>query len=105
MIAPNEALHLLRQLGLNLVVNDGRLNVSPVELIDDDTRWLIRKHRDAIITELEQDDAPRWAWLACFGAHSLEVYMHPDATHAEMVCKYPSAVCITPLYRPAVERS
>lgn len=91
----DEAVYLLRRLGLTLEVDGGRLIVTPAILIDDDTRWLIRKHRNAIIAELE--GVSFWAWLVCMSDHALEVYMHPDATHAEMVRKYPSAIRIVPL--------
>jgi hypothetical protein len=92
---PDETVHLLRRRGLSLEVDDGRLIVTPANLIDDDTRWLIRKHRDAIIAELE--DVPRWAWLVCFDGYVLETYYHPDATHADVMWKYPAAISIVPL--------
>jgi hypothetical protein len=92
---PDEVVYLLRRLGLSLEVDGERLIVTPANLIDDDTRWLIRKHRDAIIAELE--DAPRWAWLVSFDGYTLETYHHPDATHAEVQSKYPDAVLIEPL--------
>lgn len=92
---PDEVVYLLRRLGLLLEVDGRRLIVTPADLIDDATRWLIRRHRDAIISELE--DLPRWAWLVRFDGHTLEVYMHPDATHADVVQKYPDAVSVEPL--------
>lgn len=91
----DEAVYLLRRLGLSLDVDDGRLIVTPANLIDDDTRWLIRKHRDAIIAELE--DVPRWAWLVRFDGYALETYHHPDAPHADVLRKYPAAQSIVPL--------
>jgi hypothetical protein len=100
-----EAMHLLRQLGLNLETSSGRLIVSPAELLDDDVRWLIRKHRDAIILELEKGDVPRWAWLVHFEGHAIETYHHPDASCAEVKRRHPNAIRITPLYRPALKRS
>ena len=92
---PDEVLYLLRRLGLSLEVDGGRLIVTPTNLIDDDTRWLIRKHRDAIIAELE--DVPRWAWLVSFEGHALETYHHPAATRTEVMRKYPDAVSVEPL--------
>lgn len=92
---PDEALYLLRRLGLSLEVDGGRLIITPASLIDDDTRWLIRKHRNAIITELE--DVPRWAWLVRFNGYALETCHHPDATRAEVQSKYPAALSIVPL--------
>lgn len=91
----DEAVYLLRRLGLSLDVDDGRLIVTPANLIDDDTRWLIRKHRDAIVIELK--DVPRWAWLVRFNGYALETYHHPDATHADVLRKYPDALSIVPL--------
>ena len=41
-----EAIYLLRLLGLSLMVNDKRLDASPAELLDADTRWLTaRSHQ------------------------------------------------------------
>lgn len=88
-----EALYLLRRLGLSLTVNDGRLDVSPAELLDSDTTWLIRKHRDAIITEL-LDDSPAWAWLVNTGMDSKELYTHPPATRVQVMQAYPRAVSV-----------
>ena len=92
---PDEVVFLLRRLGLSLVVDGGRLIVTPANLIDEDTRWMIRKHRDAIIAELE--DVPRWAWRVRFDGYALETYHHPDATHADVMRKYPDALSIMPL--------
>jgi hypothetical protein len=92
---PDELVYLLRRLSLSLEVDGGRLIISPANLIDDDTRWLIRKHRDAIIAELE--DVPRWAWLVRFDGYALETYHHPDATHADVMRNYPAAQSIVPL--------
>lgn len=92
---PDEALYLLRRLGLSLEVDGGRLIVTPASLIDDDTRWLIRRHRDAIIAEIE--DVSRWAWLVRFEGYALETYHHPDATYADVMRKYPAALSIVPL--------
>jgi len=91
----DEVVYLLRRLGLSLEVDDGRLIVTPANLIDDDTRWLIRKHRDAIIAELE--DVPRWAWLVRLDGHTIETYHHPESTYAEVMRKYPAALSIVPL--------
>jgi len=91
----DEAVYLLRRLGLSLEVDEGRLFVTPANLIDDDTRWLIRKHRDAIIAELE--DVPRWAWLVRFDGYALETYHHPEATHADVMRKYPAALSVVSL--------
>jgi hypothetical protein len=92
-----EALYLLRQLGLSLESSNGRLIVSPAELIDDDVRWLIRKHRDAIILELERAGAPRWAWLIRFGGYALETYHNPEASLSEVLQRYPDAISVMPM--------
>jgi len=93
-----EALHLLRQLGLTLTATDGRLIVTPAELLDDDTRCFIRSHRDAIIAELEQADSPRWAWLVRMSdGRTVETYHFPDATASEVMRKYPDALSVAPL--------
>lgn len=90
----DEALHLLRRLGLTLTATDGRLIVTPAELLDSDTRWLIRKHRDGILTEL-LDDSPAWAWIARFSDGSAkEIYRHPPAVRAEIKAAYESAISI-----------
>ena len=93
---PDEVVYLLRRLGLSLEVDGGRLIVTPANLIDDDTRWLIREHRDAIIAEL-LNDSPRWAWLVVFNDHTLETYHHPEATRTEVMRKYPDAASVEPL--------
>jgi hypothetical protein len=92
---PDEVVYLLRRLGLSLEVRDGRLIVTPANLIDDDVRWLIRKHRDAIIAELE--DVRRWAWLVSFEGHVLETYHHPEVALADVMRKYPDAISVEPL--------
>ncbi len=92
---PDEAVYLLRLLGLSLQVDGERLIVTPANLIDDDVRWLIRKHRDAIIAELA--DVPRLAWLVRFSGYTLETYHHPEAIHADVMRKYPDAESIEPL--------
>lgn len=51
-----EALQLLRLLSLTVTTENGRLLVQPAELLDDDVRWLIRRHRDGIIAELLKAD-------------------------------------------------
>ena len=47
-----EALGLLRTLGLTITAEAGRLIVQPAELLDDDLRLLIRKHRDEIFEKV-----------------------------------------------------
>lgn len=88
-----EALYLLRRLGLSLEVNDGRLDVSPAELLCPDSIWLIRTHKSEIIAEL-LDDSPAWAWLVNHGTHSIETYHHPPATCVEVLNAYSDAVSI-----------
>lgn len=88
-----EALFLLRRLGLSLEVSNGRLDVSPAELLDDDAVLLIRSHRDAIITEL-QNDSPAWAWLVNYGTHSTETYHYPERTRHQVLLAYPGAVSV-----------
>lgn len=92
-----EALALLRALGLKITPENGRLIVQPAELLDDDTRWLIRTHKDAILTEL-LDDSPRFAWRVRFGdGRALDIYRHPDATRAEVLLQYPDALDLEPV--------
>lgn len=89
-----EALYLLRRLGLSLEVNSGRLDVSPAELLCPDSIWLIRSHRDAIITEL-LDDSPAWAWLVRFNdGTAKETYHHPERTRHQVLLAYPGAVSV-----------
>lgn len=89
-----EVVYLLRRLGLSLEVNEGRLDVSPAEQLDDDAVWLIRSHRDAIIAELE-NDSPAWAWLVRFDdGTGKEIYRHAPATRAEIRTAYASAISI-----------
>lgn len=92
----DEAMHALKQLGLSVTVDNGRLIVRPAELLDADTRWLIQTYRERLMAELENDE-PRWAWLVSYGTHAIEAYAHPPARHAEMVQRYAGAVRITPL--------
>jgi hypothetical protein len=93
----DEVIYLMRLLGLTLEVNDGRLDVSPVDLVDDDVDWLLRTHKAGIIAEL-LDDGPRWAWLVRMpDGRTVETYHFPDATAAEVMLKYPAALSIMPL--------
>jgi hypothetical protein len=92
----DEAIYLLRLLGLTLEVNDGRLDVSPSDLIDDDVDWLLRTNKTEIIAEL--NDGPRWAWLVRTpDGRSVETYHHPEATRADVLHKYPDAISAEPL--------
>ena len=87
-----EAIEMLRILGLTARVEGEKLFVSPADLIDDDVAWLIRKHRDAIIAELEID-APAWAWVVRVDdGTAKEIYRHPPATRAVIMESYPDAV-------------
>jgi hypothetical protein len=87
-----EALYLLRRLGLSLTVNGERLDVSPAELLDDDAIWLIRSHRAALISEL-QNDLPARVWRVNFADRPpLETHHHPEATCVQVLRKYGGAV-------------
>ena len=93
----DEAIYLLRLLGFTLEVNDGRLDVSPADLIDDAVDWLLRTHKAGIIAEL-LNDSPRWAWLVRMPDGSkVETYHHPEATRADVLHKYPDAISAEPL--------
>ena len=50
-----DAIEMLRILGLSVRLEGSRLFVSPAELIDEDVSWLIRKHKSAIIKELQSN--------------------------------------------------
>lgn len=85
-----EAIKMLRILGLSVRTDGEKLFVSPADLIDEDVAWLIRKHRDGILAELENDSSPAWAWLVRFNDGSAkEIYRHPPATRAEVLAAYP----------------
>jgi hypothetical protein len=88
-----EALYLLGRLGLSLEVNDGRLDVSPAELLCPDSTWLIRSHKAALMAEI-QNDSPAWAWLVNHGTHSVETYHHPERTRHQVLLAYPGAVSV-----------
>lgn len=88
-----EAIYLLRRLGLSLEVNEGRLDVSPAELLCPDSITLIRTFKAAIIAEL-LDDSPAWAWLVNHGTHSTETYHHPERTRQQVLLAYPGAVSV-----------
>jgi hypothetical protein len=90
-IDPVEALTMLRVIGLNLSTENGRLLVGPSDLLDDDLRWFIRKHRDGLIEAIHRADKPAWAWRVEFDGFALEVYCHPDKTRAEVHQMYPTA--------------
>lgn len=89
-----DAIEMLRILGLSVRLDGAKLFVSPVELVDSDVAWLVRTHKAAIVTEL-QNDAPAWAWLLHFASREpLELYRHPPATRAQVQADYPDAVSI-----------
>lgn len=102
-----EALSMLRQLGLTLTAAEGRLVVRPAELLDDEVRWLIRKHRDALV-ELVQAEPPKgidaedahFHWRVRFSNFVLDTFHHPYATLAEVLLKYPDALAAEPLPEP-----
>ncbi len=92
-----EALHLLRLLGLNLETDNGRLIVTPADLLDDDVRWFIRNHRAGIIDALQKADDPAWAWLVHLNGRAIETYHHPEKNCAGVARMYPDAARIEPL--------
>lgn len=105
-----EALYLLRQIGLTLTAADGRLVVRPAELLDDELRWLIRKHRDALVELIQAEtsepstgpaaDEAHSHWRVKFSDFALDTFHHPYATHAEVLRKYPDALTAEPLPEP-----
>lgn len=105
-----EALPMLRQLGLTLTAAEGRLVVQPAELLDDEVRWLIRKHRDALIELIQAEpteqskglaaDEAHFHWRVRFSNFALDTFHHPYATHAEVLRKYPDALTAEPLPEP-----
>lgn len=102
-----EALYMLRQIGLTLTAAEGRLVVQPADLLDDNVRWLIRKHRDALI-DLLQAEPPKvidagdahFHWRVRFSYFVLDTFHHPYATHADVLRKYPDALTAEPLPEP-----
>lgn len=96
-IEPTEALRMLHMLGLSLTIEDGQLIVSPADLLDDDVRWFIRKHKDGLITAIQRADEPAWAWLVVFDGFSLETYHSPDKSHSQVMAMYPRAIRVHPL--------
>lgn len=101
-----DALYMLRQIGLTLAAAEGRLVVQPAELLDDEVRWLIRKHRDALVELIQAEpadppkDAARFHWRVRFNGFALDTFHHPYATHAEVLRKYPDALAAEPLPEP-----
>lgn len=101
-----EALSMLRQIGLTLTAAEGRLVVQPAELLDDEVRCLIRKHRDALIDLIQAEppnidaDEARFHWRVRFSNFALDTFHHPYATHAEVLRKYPDALTAEPLPEP-----
>lgn len=102
-----EALFMLRQIGLTLTAAEGRLVVRPAELLDDDVRWLIRKHRDALIELIQSEpskgidaEGAHLHWRVRFCDFVLDTFHHPYATHADVRRKYPDALTAEPLPEP-----
>ena len=100
-----EALYMLRQLGLTLTAAEGRLVVQPADHLDDEVRWLIRKHRDALIELIQAEpvqgpEQAHFHWRVRFSNFALDTFHHPYATHAEVLRKYPDAQTAEPLPEP-----
>lgn len=105
-----ESLYMLRQLSLTLTAAEGRLVVQPAELLDDEVRWLIRKHRDALVKLIQAEptetskgiepDEAHFHWRVRFSNFVLDTFHHPYATHAEVLRKYPDALAAEPLLEP-----
>lgn len=102
-----EALSMLRQLGLTLTAAEGRLVVRPAELLDDELRWLIRKHRDALVELIQAEpskgieaDEAHFHWRVRFRDFVLDTFHHPYATRADVLRKYPDALTAEPLPEP-----
>ena len=91
------SVRMLHILGLSLTTKDGRLTVGPSDLLDDDVRLFIRKHKAEIIAALQRADKPAWAWLVVFDGFCLETYHHPDKTRAQVKRMYPRAIRVEPL--------
>lgn len=63
-------------------------------------RWLavIRERKPEIINVLEADAVTSWVWLLHFADREpMEVYCNPDATHAEILERYPEALAAEPI--------
>ncbi len=105
-----EALFMLRQIGLRLTAAEGRLVVQPAELLDDELRWLIRKHRDALVELIQAEtaepskrlaaDDTHFHWRVRFRDFALDTFHHPYATHADVMRQYSDALAAEPLPEP-----
>lgn len=102
-----DALFMLRQIGLTLTAAKGRLVVQPAELLDDDVRWLIRKHRDALIEMIQAEPSKaadaedaHFHWRVRFRDFVLDTFQHPYATRSDVLRKYPDALAAEPLPEP-----
>lgn len=95
-----EVLRLLRQSGLDVTADGGRLIVQPAERLTDDLRQLIRGNRLSILLMLgaAESDTAHHHWIVQFADGScIEIYRHPDATGAEIMAQYPNCVDLGPL--------
>lgn len=91
----------------SLTAAEGRLVVRPAELLDDEVRWLIRKHRDALIELIQAEpskgieaDEAHFHWRVRFIDFALDTFHHPYATRADVLRKYPDALTAEPLPEP-----
>ncbi len=98
-----EVLCLLRQSGLDVTADGGRLIVQPAERLTDDLRKLIRGNRVSILSMLgtAESDTAHHHWIVQFAdGRCIETYHHPDATRAEVTARYPNCVDLEPLPKP-----
>jgi hypothetical protein len=95
-----EVLCLLRQSGLDVTADGGRLIVQPAERLTEDLRLLIRGNRIAILSMLgvAESDTAHHHWVVQFAdGRCIETYWHPNATRARVVSTYPNCVDLEPL--------
>lgn len=95
-----EVLRLLRQSGLDVTADGGRLIVQPAERLTDDLRQLIRGNRVSILSMLgaAESDTAHHHWIVQFiDGSCIEISRHPDATCAEVMAQYPNCVDLEPL--------
>jgi len=94
-----DVLLLLRESGLTVTTDDGRLIVTPADRLTDETRQLIRENKSGILDALAFTS---YRWLIHFADREpMEIFMHPDADFARMMREYPDCVAAEPLPEPA----
>jgi hypothetical protein len=92
-MASGTVLRTLQERGLAVAADGDALVVGPMELITNDMRAAIRRHKAEILAELMQERASahwRW-WIAPPGRPAFEVRFRPDVTADQVRKLYPGA--------------